>query len=124
MSIANSIWSKGILWLVLNVLIGLTMDLALFSQTTPAMQNAGLLSKLLASEFWATIEWLFVVPANRLGNQFLNPAQIALSSYVFDFLAQIWSNHYWLHLPTTVDDYIGMVIIFIGMYISKMKVCG
>lgn len=118
------IWMKVIWWLVLNVLIGLTMDFALFSQTTPDMQHANLFTKLIASEFWATVEWVFVVPANRLGNSFLTPAQIALSSYVFDFLAQIWSNRYWLKLPTTVDDYLGMVIIFFGMYASKMRIFG
>ena len=80
--------------------------------------------KILSSEFWATIEWMFVVPANRLGNLFLNPAQISLSSYIFDFMAQLWSNAFWLNLPTPIDDYVGMVTIFIGMAVSKLRLCG
>jgi uncharacterized protein (DUF486 family) len=100
-------------------MVGLTMDFALFTQTTSDMKDAGILQKILTSEFWATIEWMFVIPSNRIGNTFLNPAQISLSSYVFDFLAQLWSNTYWLKLPTTIDDYVGMILILFGMFASK-----
>jgi uncharacterized protein (DUF486 family) len=105
-------------------MVGLTMDFALFTQTTAGMKDAGIFQKILTSEFWATIEWMFVIPSNRIGNTFLNPAQISLSSYVFDFLAQLWSNTYWLKLPTTIDDYVGMVLILFGMYVSKYVVFG
>jgi uncharacterized protein (DUF486 family) len=105
-------------------MIGLTMDFALFTQTTSHMKNASIFEKILTSEFWATIEWMFVIPAQRIGNTFLNPAQLSLSSYVFDFLAQLWSNTYWLKLPTTIDDYVGMVIILFGMYASKFVIFG
>ncbi len=111
-------------WLFLNVMIGLTMDFALFTQTTPDMANASIFAKILSSEFWASIEWMFVIPGNRIGNLFLNPAQISLSSYVFDFLAQLWSNAYWLKLPTTIDDYTGMGIIMLGMVVSKLQLLG
>jgi uncharacterized protein (DUF486 family) len=111
-------------WLFLNIMIGLTMDFALFTQTTSDMKNESIIFKILTSEFWATIEWMFVIPANRIGNTFLNPAEISLSSYVFDFLAQLWSNTFWLHLPTTVDDYVGMFLILFGMYVAKFKVVG
>ena len=113
-----------IIWIILNILTGITMDFALFTQTTAGMKDSTIYMKILVSEFWASIQWMFAIPANRIGNLFLNPAQIALSSYIFDFLAQLWSNKFWLKLTTTIDDYIGMVIIFIGMYISKMRTFG
>jgi len=113
-----------IIWLILNILIGLTMDFALFTQTTGDMKNVSILQKIITSEFWASIEWMFVIPSNRIGYLFLNPAQISLSSYVFDFLAQIWSNAFWLKLPTSIDDYAGMVIILFGMYVAKFKILG
>jgi uncharacterized protein (DUF486 family) len=105
-------------------MVGLTMDFALFTQTTAGMKDAGILQKILTSEFWATIEWMFVIPSNRIGNTFLNPAQLSLSSYVFDFLAQLWSNAYWLKLPTTIDDYVGMILILFGMFASKYVIFG
>ena len=111
-------------WLFLNIMVGLTMDFALFTPTTAGMKDAGILQKILTSEFWATIEWMFVIPSNRIGNTFLNPAQLSLSSYVFDFLAQLWSNTYWLKLPTTIDDYVGMILILFGMFASKYVIFG
>lgn len=113
-----------LLWLFLNIMIGLTMDFALFTQTTDQMKDAGILAKILSSEFWASIEWMFLIPANRIGNTFLTAPQISLSSYVFDFLAQLWSNTYWLKLPTTIDDYVGMLLILFGMYAAKFTVFG
>ena len=110
-----------IFWLFLNIMIGLTMDLALFTQTTPEMADASIFMKILSSEFWASIEWMFLIPAQRIGILFLSPAQISLSSYVFDFLAQLWSNSFWLKLPTTIDDYVGMALILFGMYAAKFK---
>ena len=111
-------------WLFLNIMIGLTMDFALFTQTTDGMKNEGIPFKILTSEFWATIEWMFVIPANRIGNTFISAAQISLSSYVFDFLSQLWSNSFWLNLVTTIDDYTGMFLILFGMYVSKYVVFG
>jgi len=115
---------KVLFWIFLNILIVACMDLALFMQTTFKADEATIYNKLLTSEFWATMEWLVLVPAQRIGNSFLNPAQLNLSSFVFDFLGQIVTNNFWLKIGTTIDDYVGMVIILLGMYCSKMQVFG
>jgi len=115
---------KVLFWIFLNILIVACMDLALFMQTTFKADEATIYNKLLTSEFWATMEWLVLVPAQRIGNSFLNPAQLNLSSFVFDFLGQIVTNNFWLKIGTTMDDYVGMVIILLGMYCSKMQVFG
>jgi uncharacterized protein (DUF486 family) len=115
---------KFLIWVFLNIMIGLTMDFALFTQTTSDMKDANILVKILSSEFWASIEWMFLIPANRIGSTFLSAPQISLSSYIFDFLAQLWSNAYWLKSPTTIDDYVGMVLIFVGMYAAKYTIFG
>jgi uncharacterized protein (DUF486 family) len=115
---------KVLFWIFLNILIVACMDLALFMQTTFKSDEATIYNKLLTSEFWATMEWLVLVPAQRIGNSFLNPAQLNLSSFVFDFLGQIVTNNFWLKIGTTIDDYVGMVIILLGMYCSKMQVFG
>ena len=115
---------KVLFWIFLNILIVACMDLALFMQTTFKSDEATIYNKLLTSEFWATMEWIVLVPAQRIGNTFLNPAQLNLSSFVFDFLGQIVTNNFWLKIGTTIDDYVGMVIILLGMYCSKMQVFG
>lgn len=111
-------------WLVLNVYVILTMDLAMFMQTTPDMKQASFLKKLGVTEFFATLEWIGLIPANRIGNTILTAAQISLSSFVFDFLGQIASNKLWLKIPTTLDDYAGMVLIIVAMAISTYKIFG
>jgi len=113
---------RFIIWLSLNILVVILMDLALFHQTTPTMEKSPFLTKLGWAELWATIEWIFVIPANRMGNLFLTAPQLSLSSYVFDFMGQIFTNKYWLKIPTTIDDYVGMVIIILGMIISAYKI--
>jgi uncharacterized protein (DUF486 family) len=114
----------ALIWVILNILTGITMDIALFLQTTPSMKDSSIFKKILSAEFWASVQWMFAIPANRIGNVFLNPAQLGISSYIFDFLAQILSNKFWLKLSTSIDDYIGMIVIFIAMVISKMRLFG
>ncbi len=111
-------------WLLLNIGIMVFMDAALFMQTTSAMKKATFLEKLGVSEILATIQWMFIIPANRLGNKFLSAAQLSLASFLFDFVGQILSNRFWLKLPTTLDDYVAMVLIFLGMAISSYKLLG
>lgn len=112
------------IWLLLNIGIMIFMDAALFMQTTPMMKKASFLEKLGVSEVLATIQWIFIIPANRMGNKFLSAAQLSLTSFLFDFVGQILSNSFWLKLPTTVDDYVAMVLIFIGMGVSSYKLLG
>jgi len=111
-------------WLFLNVMLNIACQLAFFLQTTLKPEEATIYNKLLTSEFWATIEWLFIIPAQRIGNTFLNPAQLAMSSYVFGFLAQLISNQYWLNIYTSIDDYAGMFLILLGMVLSKFRAFG
>ena len=81
-------FSIGLLlfWIFLNLAIMVTMDLALFMQTTPGMKDAGTIKKILTAEFWATIEWMFVIPSNRIGNWFLSAAQVSLSSHAVNLV--------------------------------------
>ncbi len=117
-------WKLFIIWLFLNVMVAITMDLAFFVNNMDFMKNSGFIKKLAMSEFWATIEWMFLIPANRMGNKILTAAQVNLSSFVFDFLGQIATNKFLLDLPTTVDDYTAMGLILLGMYFSIYKTFG
>ena len=111
-----------LLWLVLNILVVILMDIALFYQGTPAMKNATFTKKLLATEFFASLQWLFIIPSERIGNKFLTAAQLGLASFVFDFLGQIGTDMFWLKIPITIDDWAAMIIILAAMYMSIYKV--
>jgi uncharacterized protein (DUF486 family) len=113
-----------LLWVFLNIMILVGQEIALFAQTTEEGEELSLPIKILDAQFWATFQWLFVIPAHRVGFLFLTVPQLALSSYVFNFLGRIVSNAFWLKLPTTPDDYLGMSLVLVGMYISKYLVFG
>ena len=115
---------RFIIWFLLNVSANFLSIIALFTQTTKSVANANIYVKLLISEFWASILWMFVIPAHHLGYTLMTPIQISLAGQVFMFLSQLWANMFWLDLPTTIDDYIGMVLILFGMGISKGKLIG
>jgi uncharacterized protein (DUF486 family) len=117
-------WEGIAIWLVLNLFIVALMDLAMFSQTTGGLQHKPWHVKLWESEKWATGQWLFIIPAARLGNRFLTVAQIGLSSFVFDFLGQIATNIFWLKIPISVDDWTAMGLIMFAMYVSVYKIFG
>ncbi len=112
------------LWILLNCIVIIFMDLAMFTQTTPQMKNASYLQRLLVSEYYATLEWLFLIPMNLLGNTFLNAIQLVVVSFVFMFIGQIISNRYWLNKPTTIDDYVAMYIMLIGIVVSFYRYYG
>jgi uncharacterized protein (DUF486 family) len=84
--------------------------------------DASMIELILHSEFWASIQWLFVIPVQRIGILFFTPPQLAMISCLLDFLSQIYSNVYWLKLKTEFDDYLGMLAIFVGLAISKFRV--
>jgi uncharacterized protein (DUF486 family) len=113
-----------LLWLLLNASIIVAMELALFVQTTSKMEHDSLIKKILTAEFWATIQWIFVIPAQRIGNLFLSAPQLALSSYVFNYIGQVLANVLWLKVPTTIDDYTAMAMILVAMVISKYHLIG
>ena len=112
------------LWLVMNLFIVALMDIALFYQGTPAMKHATFTKKLLATEMWASAQWLFIIPASRIGNKFLSAAQLGLASFVFDFVGQIVTDVVWLKVPITIDDWAAMAIIMGAMYVSIYKLAG
>jgi hypothetical protein len=113
---------KFIFWLLLNIFLLISMQLALFSQLTPEMDNASLMELTLNSEFWASIQWLFVIPVQRIGILFFTPPQLAMVSCVLNLVTQLFSNAFWLNLKTEIDDYVGMMAIFVGLAISKFRV--
>ena len=51
------------------------MDLALFINYT-GNEKCILFKKLGVAELLATIEWMFIIPANRIGNRFMSAAQV------------------------------------------------
>jgi len=99
-------------------------DIALFLQTTKERINDTIFEKILANEFWATAMWCVAIPAMRIGYSIMNPIKLTIASYLFLFGSQIVTNTFWLHIPTTIDDYVSICIVVGGLLVSTYKVFG
>ena len=115
---------KLALWIGLTIISMALQDIALFLQTTQARVNDTLLEKIIANEFWATLMWCVAIPALRIGVSIMNPIKLTIASYLFLFGSQIVTNTFWLHVPTTIDDYASIGVVVVGLLISTYKVFG
>lgn len=114
--------SMFLIWLTLNILTNICTQIALFAQTMPIMENTNYYFKLLTSEFWASMQWMFALPAFRIGTNIMTIPQQFLAGYLINFLIQISSNILWLKKSIPIDDYFTMAIMLYALYISKYNV--
>ena len=113
-----------ILWIFLTILTLILSDITLFLQTKEFMRNDPMILKIINNEFWATILWCVAIPSTRIGYTIMNPIKLTMFSYLFMFGGQIVSNYTWLNEPTTIDDYVTILIALVGLMISTYKVFG
>jgi len=111
-----------ITYVVLNILASISSQFSLFLNTMPFMENQNYLSKLLSSEFWASVQWGIALPAFRIGASFLTPIQLFFMGYLFGFIVQVFSDIYFFKLLPSWDSYFCIIMILFSMYVSKMKV--
>jgi len=112
------------LWFGLTTISVALQEVALFLQTTKERVNDTLIEKIIANEFWATAMWCVAIPAMRIGVSIMNPIKLTIMSYLFLFGSQIVSNTFWLNVPTTVDDYVAILIVIFGLLVATYKVFG
>jgi len=119
-----SVLYKVFIWMALTAISMMFQDIALFLQTTKERINDTIFEKILANEFWATAMWCVAIPAMRIGYSIMNPIKLTIASYLFLFGSQIVTNTFWLHIPTTIDDYVSICIVVGGLLVSTYKVFG
>ena len=116
--------STLLLFLFLQVMTSICTFIILFLQGRPQMVNDSFLQKLLANEFWTSVEWVFALPSIRLGYSFLTVPQVILVTYLFGFFVQILVDIFWLKVPVYIDTYACMVIMMVAMAVAKLKWLG
>lgn len=110
--------------LILPIVSSFLVLFAIFTQSLPVFKTTSYWTRMLISEFWATINTAIFLPYLRMANQFLNPVQMLLYGYLTDFFVQIFSNHYIFISETSFDHYCALVMMFGAMIISAYKVFG
>ena len=116
--------STLLLFLFLQVMTSICTFIILFLQGRPQMVNDSFLQKLLANEFWTSVEWVFALPSIRLGYSFLTVPQVILVTYLVGFFVQILVDIFWLKVPVYIDTYACMVIMMVAMAVAKLKWLG
>lgn len=112
------------LFLLLQILTSVCTFIIIFLQSRPEMVNASYWEKLLANEFWTSVEWAFALPSIKIGFEFLTMPQIILVTYLIGFIVQIFVDKYWLKIPVYLDTYVCMVVMMFAMIIAKLNLLG
>jgi uncharacterized protein (DUF486 family) len=111
-------------FLGLQVMATICSFVALFAQTTPYLEYASYWKKLLHNEFWISMQWLFALPSFRIGYQVLSVPLMFLIGYVLGFVLEILLDKFVLDDSMTVDHYVCILFLLLGLYISKFDVFG
>jgi uncharacterized protein (DUF486 family) len=107
-----------------NAAAAAASTIALFQQSRPEMAHASYLAKLLASEFWVSVQWCFAIVAFKLGYQTFSAPQLFLVQYAVGFGVQLLADKYWLHEAVTVDHYVTMALMVVALFTAKFKLLG
>jgi len=114
------------LWFVLIILSILrmaTQDIALFLQTTKFLSAGSIYEKLISNQFWATIMWIVAIPSVRIGYELMGAILSSMVGILFLFMGQLVTN-YILQIKSTIDDYLAILVIIIGLAISNYQIFG
>ena len=70
------------------------------------------------------MQWLFALPSFRIGYQVLSVPLMFLIGYVLGFLLEIGLDKFVLDGSMTLDHYVCILFLLLGLYIGKFKVFG
>lgn len=108
-------------WIILNIIVGIILDINLYVQTIEPIKSANLFFKLISNEFWISIEWVVLILSHKIGHLFLTSPQIMLTVYLFDYVSQMVSGIFWLK-NIKIDDYVAFFTILLGIGVSITKI--
>lgn len=108
-----------ILCAIIGTLLG---QFALFISTISEFDHLHLVIKLMISIFLTLIQLGFMVYYVNVGIEIMNPISLVMLVFIITFILQLITNIYIYGNKNTIDDYVGMVIMIIGIFISKTQV--
>ena len=115
------------IWLLLFLLSAvssLLSQLSLFVPTLKIMDNAPVSLNLAISIFFVLIQTALIIPMLWKGLLIMSPIQLKIFVFVITFFVQLITNQYIFENVNTVDDYFAIIIMILGMVISKLKIFG
>ena len=77
---------------------------------------------LFASVVFLMSQLLFMIPYIQLGMTVMSPVQLVLLAVGWTFGIQLIINQFVWGSSNTMDDYIGIICVFLGICISKFRI--
>ena len=117
----NTLWS----WIkitVLCVIACIISQVALFAGSAEKIVHSSFTVRMVISIAFLFVQLLFMVPFIEEGMKIMRPVQLVLFVFLWTFIVQLIVNVYIFGNKNTIDDYLGMVFILIGIGISRFRI--
>lgn len=111
-------WVLVLLCAIVGTLIG---QFSLFMMTLPIIHDLNMLIKMMISICFTLIQLGFMVYYINTGIQIMNPVTLVICVFIITFILQLITNYYIYGNKNTIDEYTGMIIMLIGVIISKTQ---
>lgn len=108
-----------LIFLMYIILQSIASLFAMLALLFPRQQNETFLTTLCRNEFFIFFQWSFALPSFWLGKQLkLSIPVLFLTSYIIGFAIQLLFISFYLKQTVKYTDYIAIIIMFIGLYIT------
>ena len=95
---------------------------SLFITTLHELDNLNMLIKILISICFTLVQLGCMVYYINIGIQIMNTITLVIFVFIITFILQLITNIYVYGNKNTIDEYVGMLIMIIGIIISKTQV--
>jgi hypothetical protein len=113
-----------ILVLVCAILGTLFSQLSLFIVTLPQITHLNIIIKVTISICLLLIQLGFMVYYIQIGIEIMDTISLVILVFLITFIMQLITNYYIFGNKNTIDDYVGMLIMIVGIIISKTQIFG
>jgi hypothetical protein len=113
-----------ITWIEIHILCicsTLISQMSLFWNKLIPNYHMSLIQLWLAAIVFLLAQIIFMVPYIKLGLRVMSPVQIVLVAVGWTFFMQLITNELIFKNKNTIDDYIGIGCVFLGICISKFR---
>ena len=118
----NTLW----IWIkitVLCIIACIISQIALFAGNMEGtLIHSSIVVRMIISIAFLVVQLLFMIPFIEQGMKVMRPVQLVLFVFLWTFIVQLIVNVYIFGNNNTIDDYVGMIFILLGIFISRFRI--
>ena len=107
--------------LICAILATICSQLSFFIITLPYIKHLNIIIIFLVSICFLLVQLVFMIYYIMFGLQLMRTITLVILVFILTFIIQLIMNYYVFNNVNTVDDYIGMILMIIGIIISKTQ---